>query len=158
MEKTSTRWWDLPSAILLFLLIQFSAWRLQITDWTEGLTYVRNLSVLGLIVGLALGQSTFQKRGVILLSLAYMIIFFIWQWLGFVIVSDEPIYLGEQFLILFGRVTTTLNEFFSGRAVEDQFLVMALFCFPFWFISLYSGYQLTRYANVLACVLPSAIS
>src|SRR5688572_2835977 len=115
MEKTSTRWWDLPSAILLFLLIQFSAWRLQITDWTEGLTFVRNLAMLGLIVGLALGQSVFQKRGVILLSIAYMIVFFIWQWLGFVVVSDEPIYLGDQFLILFGRLATTLSEFFSDR-------------------------------------------
>ena len=157
MEKTSTRWWDLPSAILLFLLVLFSAWRLQVTDWTEGLTVVRNVATLGLIVGVALGQSAFQKRGVILLSIAYMIVFFTWQWLGFVADSDEQIYLGEQFLILFGRLFTSLNEFLSGRAVQDQFLVMGLFCIPFWFVSLYSGYQLTRYANVLACIFPSAI-
>jgi transglutaminase-like putative cysteine protease len=157
MEKTPTRWWDLPSAILLFLLVLFSAWRLQITDWTEQLALVRNIAVFGLILGLALGQSIYQKRGVTLLSLAYMIVLFIWQWLDFVKDVDEPMYLGDQFLILFGRLYTSFNEFFSGRAVEDQFLVIVLLFIPFWFVSLYSGYQLTRYSKVIASILPPAI-
>ena len=90
MEKTSARWWDLPSAILLFLLVLFSAWRVQVTDWTEGLNLVRNLSIFGLFVGLALGQSKFQKRAVILLSIAYMIVFFIWQWSNSPVQSSVP--------------------------------------------------------------------
>ncbi|HCR70853.1 MAG TPA: hypothetical protein DIW23_05370 [Anaerolineae bacterium] len=157
MEKTSARWWDLPSAILLFLLVLFSAWRVQVTDWTEGLNLIRNLSIFGLFVGLALGQSKFQKRTVILLSIAYMIVFFIWQWLWFIDFSKEQTYLGEQLLILFGRIFTNINEFFAGREIDDQFFVMALLCFPYWFVGLYSGYQMTRHANVLASVLPAGV-
>lgn len=157
MEKTPTRWWDLQSAFLLFLLVLFSAWRLQVTDWIEGLNFVRNIAVFGLILGLTLGQSNFQKKGIVFLSIAYMLVLFIWQWLGFVDNAKEPLYLGDQFLILFGRFFTTFNEFFSGRAIEDQFLIIVLLFIPFWFVGLFSGYQLTRYRNVLASILPPAI-
>lgn len=157
MEKTPTRSWDAPSAILLFLLVLFSAWRLQVTDWTDGLGHVRNLAILGLILGLALGQSNFQKRTIIFFAIAYMLVFFIWQWLAFIEFSDEQTYLGEQLLILFGRIFTNLREFFAGRAMADQFFVMALLCLPYWFVGLYSGYQMTRYANVLASILPAGI-
>ncbi|NOH04518.1 MAG: transglutaminase domain-containing protein [Chloroflexi bacterium] len=156
MEK-SPRWWDLPSAMLLFAATLFSAWRLQSTGWTEGLEHVRNLAVLGLLLGLALGQSRFQRRGVILLSIGYMLVFFTWQWLGFIEFSEEQTYLGERLLILFGRLATDLGEFFAGRAVADQLLVLALLSVPYWIAGLYSGYQLTRHANYLASILPGGI-
>lgn len=156
MEKTSTRWWDLPSAILLFFIIQVSTWRLQATDWTENLNLVRNIAVIGLFVGMALGQSIFKKHNVILLSLAYMFIAFISQWMGFIEFDRDQTYLGDKFLILFGRLFTSFSEFLSGREVGDQILVLVLLSIPYWVISLYSGYQLTRYSNVLSCILPSA--
>lgn len=155
MEKTS-RWWDLPSAVLLFVATLFSAWRLQTTDWTEGLGQVRNVAIFGLLVGLALGQSRFQKRGITVLSIGYMIVCFIWQWLG-AISFEAGTPLGNKLLILFGRLLTDIGEFLAGRPVEDQLLVMALLCFPYWFASLFSGYQLTRHANYLASILPGGI-
>ena len=156
MEK-SARWWDLPSAVLLLLAVLFSAWRLQTTDWTEGLNHVRNLSLLGLMIGLALGQSRFQKRGITLLVIGYTLVFFIWQWLGFIEFTEEQTYLGDQLLILFGRLWTDLNEFFSGRPVESQMLVVVLLSLPYWFTGLFSGYQQTRHANYLASILPHGI-
>ncbi len=156
MEKNS-RWWDLPSAVLLFLAVQASTWRLQTTGWTEGLEHVRNAAVLGLILGLALGQSRFQKRGVFLLSAGYMLIVFIWQWLGFIEFGNEQLNLGEKLLILAGRLFTDLNEFFSGRPVDDQLLIVMLLCIPYWCTGLYSGYQLIRHGNYLGAVLPNGI-
>jgi len=155
MEKTS-RWWDLPSAVLLFVATLFSAWRLQTTDWAEGLGHVRNVAILGLLVGLALGQSQFKKRGITFLSIGYMLVFFIWQWLG-LISFEKGVNLGERLLILFARLFTDLGEFFAGRPVEDQLLVVALLCFPYWFATLFSGYQLTRHANYLASILPGGL-
>lgn len=155
MNKAS-RWWDLPSAVLLFVATLFSAWRLQTTDWTDGLGHVRNVAIWGLLVGLALGQSQFKKRGVMFLSIGYMLVVFIWQWLG-VISFEEKVNLGERLVILFARLFTDVGEFFAGRPVEDQLLVIALLCFPYWFASLFSGYQLTRYANYLASILPGGI-
>lgn len=156
MEKTS-RWWDPPSTALLFAATLFSGWRLQSTDWIDGLGEIRNLALLGLCVGLALGQSQFKRRGVFLLTIGYMFVFFTWQWLGLIEFAKDQTYLGDKLLILFGRVTTDLGEFFAGRAIEDQFLILTLLCFPYWFASLYSGFQLTRHANYLASILPGAI-
>lgn len=156
MEKTPKRWWDTPSAILLFFIIQVSTWRLQAADWTENLNLVRNIAVIGLLVGMALGQSIFKKHNTVLLSIAYMLVAFISQWMGFIEFDRDQTYLGDKFLILFGRLFTSISEFLSGREVNDQILVLVLLSFPYWFVSLYSGYQLTRYANILACILPSA--
>ena len=155
MEKSSARWWDLPSAIFLFLAVLFSAWRLQSTDWTEGLEHVRNVALLGLIIGLAVGQSAFQKRSVLFLSIGYMLVIFIWQWFGYIEFSEEESYLGDRLLILTGRLLTGLSEFSAGRPVKDPLFFLALLFIPYWLTALISGYQLTRHANALAATLPS---
>ncbi len=151
------RWWDLPSTIFLFLIILFSAWKLQTTDWAEGLGYVLNVALLGLIVGLALGQSKFQKRGIIFLSIGYMLIVFIWQWFGYIEFPKEVSYLGDRLLILTGRLLSGISELASGRPVKDPLIFLSLLYIPYWFTALFSGYQLTRHANALAAALPSGI-
>ncbi|MHB8778352.1 MAG: transglutaminase-like domain-containing protein [Anaerolineales bacterium] len=157
MEKSSVRWWDLPSAIFLFLAVLFSTWRLQSTDWADGLEYIRNVALLGLMIGLALGQSTYQRRGVALISMGYMLVVFCWQWLGFLEFTREVTYLGDKLLILAGRLLLGVGEFVSNRPVKDPLFFVALLCIPYWLSGLFSGYQLTRYANGLAAVLPSGI-
>ncbi len=157
MEKSSARWWDLLSAVFLFLAILFSAWRLQSTNWTDGLEHVRNVALLGLLVGLALGSSMYQKRGVIFLAISYMLVIFIWQWLGAIEFAKEETYLGDRLLILAGRLLLGLSEFSAGRPVKDPLFFIALLCIPYWFTALISGYQMTRHANALAAVLPGGI-
>ncbi len=157
MEKSSARWWDLPSAIFLFLTILFSAWRLQSTDWAEGLEHIRSVALLGLVIGLALGQSKFQKRSLIILSIGYMLVVFIWQWFGYIEFSKEESYLGDRLLILTGRLLTGVSEFAAGRPVKDPLFFLALLYIPYWFTALASGYQLTRHANALAAALPSGV-
>ncbi len=157
MEKSSARWWDLPSAIFLFLAILFSALRLQSTGWTDGFGHVRNLALLGLLVGLALGQSKFEKRGVTLLAIGYMLVLLAWQLLGMIEFGEEETYLGDRLIILAGRLLLGLSEFTAGRPVKDPLFFVTLFCVPYWFAALISGYQLTRYANALAAVLPGGI-
>ena len=157
MEKSPARWWDLPSAIFLFLTILFSAWRLQSTGWTDGLEHVRNMALIGLLVGLALGQSIYQKRSVTLLAIGYMLVLLIWQLLGMIEFGKEETYLGDKLIILAGRLFLGLSEFAAGRPVKDPLFFVTIFCIPYWFAALISGYQLTRHANALAAVLPSGI-
>jgi hypothetical protein len=147
MEKSPARWWDLPSAIYLFLAITFSAWRLQSTDWTEDLVHVRNVAFLGLLVGLALGQSTYKRRGLIILAAGYMLALFTWQWLGMIEFGNEQSELGARLLILAGRLALGLSEFAAGRPVKDALFFVAVLSIPYWFTALISGYQLTRHAN-----------
>lgn len=157
MEKSPARWWDLSSAIFLFIAFLFSTWRLQSTNWTDGLEYVGSVALLGLMVGLALGQSRYQRRGAALLSIGYMLVVFCWRWLGFIEFTEEETYLGDKLLILVGRLLLGLSEFASNRPVKDPLFFVALLSIPYWFSGLFSGYQLTRYANGLAAILPSGI-
>ena len=157
MEKSPTRWWDILSAIFLFFAILFSAWRLQATEWTEGLEHVRNMALLGLLVGLALGQSIYQKRGVTLLAIGYFLVFLTWQLLAMSEFGEEEAYLGDQLIILVGKVFLGLSEFAAGRPVKDPLFFVTILCIPYWFAAIISGYQLTRYASALAAVLPSGI-
>jgi transglutaminase-like putative cysteine protease len=157
MEKSSERWWDLPSAAFLFFAILFSTWRLQSTNWVEGLEHVRSVALAGVVIGLALGQSKYQKQAVVFLSLAYMLVVICWQWLDFMDFAEDEIQLGEKLLFLAGRLLLSLSEFTSGRPVQDPLFFVAILSIPYWFSSLYSGYQLTRFANGLAAILPSGI-
>lgn len=157
MEKTPPRQWDLPSALLMLMAVLFSAWRLQTAGWVEGLGQVRNAAVSAYLLGLALGYSRYQKRGVTVLTLGYTGAILTWQLLGTIEFNPDQTQLLDKLTILFGRLFTDIGELLAGRDVEDQFFVIALFCLPYWFASLYGGFQLTRHANFLGAVLPNGI-
>ncbi len=157
MENSSARWWDFPAAAFLFVLILLTTIRLEATDWVDGLGHVRNAAILGLILGLALGQSAFRRRGVILLSLGYMVVVFAWQWLRYINLAEEISYLGNQLLILSGRLWVSTGDFLGGRPVEDPLFLIALLSVPYWLAGLSSGYQTTRRAGMLAAVLPGGV-
>jgi len=157
MEKSSQRWWDPLAALFLLLAMLFATWRLQSTDWAEGLNHVRNVALFGVFIGLALGQSRFQRRGILLLSLGYMMVIFIWQWLGIFEFTAEETFLGDKLLILSGRLLLQLGELVANRPINDPLFFIVLLSFPYWFAGLFSGFQLTRYAKGLEAVLPSGI-
>ncbi len=106
MEKSPSRWWDLPSAAFFLLAILISVWRLTVTDWTDDLGYVINLAVIATIVGLALGASRFGKRGVFWLALGYTLVFIPHQLIAF---YDNDIYLGERLASLGGRLLFSIS-------------------------------------------------
>lgn len=156
MKKTPPRIWDAPAILLLLGIVLFSAWRLQTAGWMEGTGYICNASIVGCGLGLALGYSQYQKRGIYLLVAAYTLVILAGQLLG-AIKFESDIELWDRLRILFGRLFTDLRLLSGGKAVKDQFFVVALLCIPYWFASLFSGFHLTRRANFLRAVLPNGI-
>jgi transglutaminase-like putative cysteine protease len=155
MEKSSKRWWDFPAAVFLLFTVLFMAWRLVSTNWVDGLERVLTISMIGAALGLALGQSLFGRRGVILLSIGYMPAVFFWQWMGF-IEFERGMPLLEKFAILFGRLWTGAGELLANRSVDDPLLFIAYLSVPYWLAGVYSGYQTVRHGNALASILPGA--
>ncbi|GAB1471396.1 transglutaminaseTgpA domain-containing protein [Chloroflexota bacterium] len=155
MEKSASRTWDPASAAILLVAVLLSAWRLQATNWAHGLGQVQNVAVLAFGLGLALGYSRLSKRAVIWLMLAYMAVLIPWQLMGTISFGKDQKYLLEKLAVVFGRLFADVKELAGGRAVEDQLFIVMLLCIPFWFVSLYSGYQLTRHANFLKSILPN---
>lgn len=68
MLKNVNRQWDGVARISLILLIFLSAYSLELTHWTYNLNRVTILALLGLLVGLMLGLSSFSDKVVRLLS------------------------------------------------------------------------------------------
>lgn len=152
MEKSSSRWWDWSSAVLLYLLILISTWRLSVTDWTPDLDQVRHLATLGTVIGLALGYSQYKRRAVSLFVLDYTVILIPYQLMK---IFDSDIELRERALSLLGRWLFSIQELVLGNPVNDPLLFVTLLSIIYWIIGLTAGYYLVRRANFLAAVLPA---
>lgn len=157
MEKKPARAWDLTASLIMLFAVFLSAWRLGASDWADGLGQIYNTAAIGYFIGLALGYSRYQKRGIILLSLAYTATVIPWQLLGTIEFGESQSWLLDRLGVLLGRLLTDLGELFAGRPVKDQFFAVTLMCLPYWFASLYGGYNLTRRADFLRTILPNGV-
>jgi transglutaminase-like putative cysteine protease len=135
------RWWDLVSVICLMVALWVAAVRLELTDWTTHLGITETLVILGAILGLALGQSRFNRWFVLAMGAFYSITAVYWQ-LG--ITMDPGIEWSERIFSLSGRLALALRQFLTNHPVDDSILFLATMALMFWVISLWAGYSLTR--------------
>ena len=149
------RSWDWPSAILVLLLIQVSAARLVMTSWAPFLFFTQTLAAYSVILGLALGYSTFHRRVVTWLALLYTIVIVPWQ-LVLAIQADAPLL--ERLASLGGRMWFSFGQFVTRKPVDDSLFFVAFVSLGYWLIGLTAGYYLTRYKNYLAVVLPAGLA
>ena len=154
MEKSPSRWWDLPSAALFMLAILISVWRLTITAWTGNLGYVINLAVVAAILGLALGASRIGKKAVVWLALGYTLMFIPRQLIAF---YSNDIYLGERLASVGGRLLASISLFAADKPVKDPLFFITLMGILYWCVALVSGYQLARHNHTLAAILPAGL-
>ena len=148
------RWWDWTAIVLLFLLLQTLASRLVNTSWTPFLYLIQVFTSEGVIIGLILGYSQFQKRTTRWLSFFYMLILLPLQW---TLIIDQQVSLEEQFVSVWGRMYYSVSELIAQRPVEDPIFFVAVMSIAFWIVSASSGFSLTRHQNYLRAVIPSAI-
>ena len=74
-----TRWWDLPAALLLLVILTTAFTRLAATEWTDHLRITRTITWIGLISGLALGVSRFSPRRATFFAFIYGLFFITWR-------------------------------------------------------------------------------
>ncbi len=146
--------WDWPAALLLAAAVFVSAARLENTDWTPDLVYVGTFAILGSLLGLALGVSQFQRRGVTWLVIGYSLVMIPMHLAG--IIAGEKTTLG-QLASFAGRLIVSFAFLFSGKTIEDHIFFVTLMCILFWAIGIYSGYRLMRHPAILPVLLPSLI-
>lgn len=154
MQKSSSRWWDWTSIVLLFLLVETSASRLVSTNWTEFLYLGQTAAYIGFTVGAALGYSRFSKRTSRWISFLYMILYLPLLW---TLLIDQKASLEEQFLSAGGRLYLSYADFFARRPVDDPIFFISLITLGFWVIGASAAFQLVRRQHYLAAVMPSAV-
>ena len=70
MQK-EIRQWDGVAGVSLILIVFLSAYSLELTYWTYNLNQVTVLALLGLIIGLIIGLSSFSEKTSYFLSGIY---------------------------------------------------------------------------------------
>ena len=153
--ETPTRWWDLPTAVLLMGAMLTAATRLVVTDWTVNLNLVQTLVFFGVIAGLLLGQSRFSPRLAFLFGLAYGLFavpFELGSTLG------TGIEWSERLQSLAGRLNIIFRQLANHEVVQDSLLFIVLMAILFWVLSVYAGYNMTRYGHAWRAVLPAGLT
>ena len=150
-----TRWWDLPAALLLLVILTTAFTRLVATEWTDHLSITRTITWIGLILGLALGVSRFSPRWSTFFAFIYGLFFITWR-IG--ITLGENILWQERLQSLAGRIWVVINHLVQQKAVPDNLLFLVLMGIVFWVLSVHAGYSLTRYANPWSVILPTGVA
>jgi len=151
MKTNSVRAWDWPVAVMIVLLVYVAAARLSITGWTIGLWSVEGISILGTVLGLALGASKFQKPALRWLFAGYSLM--ILPWVLGELIQGEKTTIG-QLSSLAGRLAVANTFVWRGEPVTDSLFFVTSMCILFWFIAVFSGYQVNRHSSTLGAVIP----
>jgi transglutaminase-like putative cysteine protease len=154
-RSTSARWWDLSAAFLLLAALLTAASRLVTTEWVDHLTMIRILTFLGVLAGLALGQSRFSPFQATAFALAYGLFAVPWR-LGLTLGHD--ILWTERLIGLAGRMISALSQLARQEPVQDPLLFLCWMSSLFWALSVYAGYTLTRHAHPWRATLPAGLA
>jgi transglutaminase-like putative cysteine protease len=152
------RWWDLPAACLLLAALYITASRLVITEWTDHLNIVRLLTLLGVLAGLALGQSLFSAYWAGIFTLAYGSFAIPWLFgLTLTRVSDDALW-SERALNLVLRLMNSFTRLARQDALDDPLLFVFCMAVLSWVLGAYAGYTLTRHARPWQALLPAGLA
>jgi transglutaminase-like putative cysteine protease len=154
MNHTQARLWDFPSAALLIFILVTASQRLYITHWAPGLETAIILTLIGVVLGSALGFSKFKPRAVFWLTIGYSIpVVFL--------VLGGIFYRGiswlERLTNLSDRLAFALGLFITKYPVEDTILFVVFMALVFWIIGLISGYAMMRSGNFVGAVVPAGV-
>lgn len=135
---------DIFSALLILILVYLSAAALEETNWVSGLNHVTELVVLGVIIGLAVGQSQFNKKTSCWLIIAYSFVFLSWK---IIFTGNENVDWLDKAFYFYMRVIKALTQLLNNQPLQDGVLFFLGMGIYYWFIGLLSGYYLTRHAK-----------
>jgi transglutaminase-like putative cysteine protease len=154
----SSRWWDLPAALLLLVALLTASGRLIATEWVDHLSLVETLVFLGLMAGLALGQSIFSPVLAFTFALLYGLFFVPWQVLVNVgRLADDALW-SDRLIVLANRLLHALEQFAQQEPVQDPVLFLFAMGALSWVLSVHAGYTLTRRGRPWRIILPTGVA
>ncbi len=154
MKTNHIHVWDWPVVVLVVVLVYTAAARLSITGWTTGLTSVEGVSILGTVLGLALGVSKFQKSALRWLFVGYSVMVLPWVLSG--LIQGEKTILGQLASVV-GRLAAANVSVLRGEPVTDSLFFVTIMGILFWFLAAFSGYQALRNSSTLGAIIPSML-
>lgn len=144
MMQKEIRKWDGVAGVSLILIVFLSAYSLELTYWTYNLNQVTVLALLGLIIGLSIGLSSFSKKISIFLSVGYGLELLFLQLV--ISLGNAPLWMDRVNTYLI-RFKTSVNQLVRNIPLEDGILFLSLVGFLFFFICMDLGTKFVRQKN-----------
>jgi hypothetical protein len=141
MKKQERFWWDPFSIGCLIVMLFLASYSLEDTVWVADLNRVTTLALLGVTFGLVLGQSQFDAKHSFWLGLIASIEFLSWQ---IIFTNGGNISWVEKAITFFERTHNSMDQLLRNQPLQDGVLFFIAMTFLFWFLGLFSGYNLTR--------------
>jgi transglutaminase-like putative cysteine protease len=148
--KITRRPWDWPATLLVIALVQISSMRLAITEWVPSLDLTQTISLYAVILGLALGYSSFTRRNVIWTAIEYGLLLIP---LLLLTATERTENTYNDLRHLFLRLFDSLLQFFQNQPVYDTIFFILLTVGGFWVVGLYVGYRFARHHDFLDVAL-----
>ena len=156
MQKSSPHWRDFLAISLLATVLLIASMRLVMTKWTPYLGLAEVALFWGLLLGFALGYSTFNRFGIITLTLGYSLFFP--PWLLRTLFNDALYTNLEKIVEISERLNLTQELYIAQEPIEDPLIFILLAILLFWMIGIYAGYAFLRKKNIFAVLLPSTLA
>jgi len=128
--------------------------RLSATGWTNHLEIIQTIAFLGVILGLALGQTRFSGRLAGYLALAYGMYVIAWQMAGLL---EGELGWAQRLGVIADRLGLVVSQLANRQAVQDSILFLLLMSVLFWALSVFAGYALTRHGLSWIAFLPLGV-
>lgn len=135
------RWNDWLLTIGLLIMLFIAAYSLEYTQWAENLNKVTALAILGGILGIMIGNSSFHKKTTCLLIVLYSVVVLSWQ-LIFTLTSEVSWL--ENIQIFRNRINITFYHLLNNIPLEDSILFFIFSGFFYWIMSVWAGFGLVR--------------
>lgn len=144
------RAWDWQAAALTVALVQISSGRLVASGWVPSLEIVQSLSLYAVILGLALGYSSFKRRNAVWAVVEYGLLLIPFQLLKAIDRTEDYF---DGLRILFIRLLDSMESFLNNQPVYDTLFFLMLTSLGFWIVGSFAGYHLTRSGSFLHVAL-----
>ena len=144
MMQKEIRQWDGVAGVSLILIIFLSAYSLELTYWTYNLNQVTVLALLGLIIGLSIGLSSFSERSSDVLSGIFGLELLFLQLV--ISLGDDPLWMDRVNTFVL-RFKNSVSQLVRNVPLEDGILFLTLSGFLFLVISMDLGKKFIRQKN-----------
>ena len=143
-KKYQKNGFNILSSFALLLMVFLSAYSLESTHWTEDLNLVTSLACIGVILGITMGVSSFERKQIVFLSIFYSLVIL---FLFLIVMPSGSNTWSESWPIIRERISTALQALQQGSPVPDNILFILAMGILYWGIALWAGITLVRKNN-----------
>jgi len=136
---------NLISALCLIIIVFLAAYSLESTHWTENLNLVTALAVIGVLLGVLLGITSFNKKQLAILLVLYSLI----ALFSFIVNGTSQGNLwNENWSEFQTRILNAFSNLLQDSPVEDNILFIIGMGVLYWAVTVWAGIALIRKGEI----------